>query len=188
MRVARAVLTVIAVAAMVAAQAGVAVAQSSSSTTVTTGVGGSVSSTLSLSVGSVYLSWVIAPGVAADYSTAVNTTVTSTAGNATLTVADLSAGFPGRPGHLITFVSHMVPFPLPQGLQVSATSPAGVGQPFAPVGRAENPTPLVTWSSPVVDDPVTVTFTQPVAATDSVVEPAQPYWKTMTFALTTTDP
>jgi len=75
------------------------------STAVPSTVGGTVAATLSLSLGAQASFGTFVPGVAADYSTATAATVTSTAGDATLSVSD--------PGHLANGS-----FTLPQALRV----------------------------------------------------------------------
>ncbi len=143
------------------------------------GVGGTVPATLALTLGSPSASFgTFTPGVAADYMAAETADVLSTAGNGTLSVADPDTA---NPGHLVngTFV-------MAQALQADATSPAGTGGAFAPVGGANAPTTLLTYTGPVSHDPVTVNFKQPVAANDPLRTGT--YAKTLTFTLSTTQP
>jgi hypothetical protein len=69
-------------------------------------VGASVPATLSLTLGGPASFGAFTPGVAKDYTAQTSALVTSTAGDATLSVSD--------PGHLMNGT-----FPLPQALQVS---------------------------------------------------------------------
>jgi uncharacterized protein (TIGR03118 family) len=145
------------------------------------GVGGTVPATLALTLGSPSASFgAFTPGVAADYMATETADVLSTAGNGTLSVADPDTA---NPGHLVngTFV-------MAQALQADATSPAIGPHPpaFAPVGGANAPTTLLTYTGPVSHDPVTVNFKQPVAANDPLRTGT--YAKTLTFTLSTTHP
>jgi len=123
-------------------------------------VGGTVPATLSLTLGPSASFGVFQPGIARDYTATVAGTVTSTAGSATLTVSDPSTFAPGR---LVNGT-----FALGQALR--PTLPANVRQ----------------YTGPVTGDPLGVTFTQPIAATDALRTGT--YAKTLTFTLSTTDP
>jgi PKD repeat protein len=136
-------------------------------------VGGSVPATLSLSLGAPATFGVFAPGVPRDYSAQTTATVISTAGDATLSVADPS---PTNTGKLVNGT-----FALPQALQ--AMAPGGV---FAPVGGSAAPTALKTWTAPTSNEAVPVTFKQSIAATDALRTGS--YAKTLTFTLSTTTP
>ena len=48
------------------------------------------------------------------------------------------------------------------------------------------PTPLLTYSGPASNDPLTLTFTQAIGATDALRTGA--YAKTLTYTLSTTTP
>ena len=63
---------------------------------------------------------------------------------------------------------------------------ASGGGPFADVGSSAAPTTLKTWSAPVSNDPVTVTFQQRIAANEPLRTGA--YAKTLTFTLSTATP
>jgi hypothetical protein len=102
----------------------------------------------------------------------------STAGNATLSVADPS---PTATGHLVNGT-----FSLPQALQAMGSSAGGTGKPFAPVGGSAAPTTVETWSAPVSNDVSTVTFKQSIGANDALRTGS--YSKTLTFTLSTTTP
>jgi alpha-L-rhamnosidase len=77
-------------------------------------VGGTVPATLSLSLGAPAAFGAFTPGVDKDYTAATTATVTSTAGDATLSVSD--------PGHLTNGA-----FSLPQPLQVSLSKASWTG-------------------------------------------------------------
>jgi hypothetical protein len=139
-------------------------------------VGGSVPATLSLTLGSVPSFGAFTPGVAHDYSAQATATVTSTAGDAALSVADPD---PAHPGQLVNGV-----YALPQALQVSASSVSGAGSAFAPLGAT--PLTLLTYAGPVSNDAVTVGFKQSIAANDPLRTGS--YAKTLTFTLSTTNP
>jgi hypothetical protein len=144
-------------------------------TTSTTGsVGGSVAPTLALTLGAPATSLgTFVPGLAADYTSSLVTTVTSTAGDAALAVADPSAT---ATGHLVNGT-----FSLPQPLQVMAGTAA-----FAPVGGAASPTALLTYNRPISNDSNAITFKQSIGATDALRTGT--YAKTLTFTLSTTSP
>jgi hypothetical protein len=137
----------------------------------TTGdVGGTVPATLALTLGAPASFGPFTPGVAKDYTASTTATVISTAGDATLSVADPSAT---ATGHLVNGT-----FSLPSPLQA--------GTPLANVGGSAAPTVLKTWATPVSNDPVTVAFGQHVGANDALRTGT--YNKTLTFTLSTTTP
>ena len=131
------------------------------------GVGGSVPATLSLTMGTPAAFGPFAPGVAKDYTSSTTATVTSTAGDATLNVADPST----------TATNHLVngTFSLPSALEAKIGSAA-----FGPLGV------LATWSGPVSNDVRTVDFRQHIGTTDALRTGS--YSKTLTFTLSTTTP
>ena len=102
----------------------------------------------------------------------------STAGDATLTVADPSSV---ATGHLVNGS-----FSLPQALQARASSAAGAGGAFAPVGGSAAPTALLTYAGPVSNDAVAMTFQQAIASSDALRTGS--YSKSLTFTLSTTTP
>ena len=83
------------------------------------------------------------PGVARDYAASTTALVTSTAGNATLTVHDASTV---ATGHLVNGS-----FSLPQSLRARATSSAATGTAFSDVGGAASPLTLLTYGAPVAE-------------------------------------
>ena len=103
-----------------------------------------------------------------DYTAEPPGTVTSTAGDATLTVHDPSAT---APGHLVN------------GSYALAAAAAGRRQ---AVGGLEQPTALQSWASPVSNDPLTLALKQSVGANDGCAPAATR--KTLTFTLSTTAP
>ena len=146
----------------------------------TTTPGGTVPSVLSLSLTPQSAGFgVFQPAIAKTYETAVTGTVTTTTGDATLSVSD-----PGTqaPGHLTNGA-----FALPQPLQVKAANAATPGNPFVPLAEATGAaTPLLTWDGPVNGDVLTIGFRQGIGAAD--VLRSGEYSKTLTFALSTTTP
>ena len=147
-------------------------------TTADGGVGGSVPATLSLSLGTPASFGAFTPGVARTYEASTTANVISTAGDAALSVADPSSV---ATGHLVNGS-----FSLPQALQAKASSAGGAGGAFAPVGGSASPTALLTYSGPVSNDAVAMTFRQAIASSDALRTGS--YSKTLTFTLSTTTP
>ena len=137
-----------------------------------------VPATLSLSLGSPATFGAFTPGVAKDYAASMTATVTSTAGDALLSVADPSAT---ATGHLVNGT-----FSLPSVLQAKAPSAAGVGGALANVRGSAAPTSLLSYANPTSNDAVTVSFSQHISANDAVRTGT--YGKTLTFTLSTTTP
>ena len=136
------------------------------------GVGGAVPATLSLTLGAPATLGSFLAGVAHDYTASTTATVVSTAGDATLTVADPSTT---ATGHLVNGA-----FSLPQALQAAA------GGTFANVGGADAPTTLKTWTGPTSNEATPVNFKQSIGAGDALRTGS--YSKTLTFTLSTTTP
>jgi Tol biopolymer transport system component len=133
------------------------------------GVGGTVPATLSLDAGAGTASLgTFLPGVAREYTATLAVSVTSTAGDATLSVADDSGV---APGHLANGS-----FALPRPLQVRADDGA-----YAPV-----PADLLTYAGPVSNDVVSIGFKQSIGATDALRTGS--YAKMLTLTLATTTP
>ena len=135
-------------------------------------VGGSVPATLALSLGAPATFGAFIPGAAKDYTAATTATVVSTAGDATLSVADPSSTATGK------LVNGS--YSLPQTLQANG------GGAFAPVGGSAAPTALKSWSAPTSNESVPVTFKQSIGANDALRTGT--YSKTLTFTLSTTTP
>jgi hypothetical protein len=113
-----------------------------------------------------------------DYETSIGATVNSSAGNATLSVADPSSIATGR------LVNGS--FALATPVQVAARNAASPSSPFAPLTSDSSPVTLLTYSGPVANDVVTIALKQPIGA----LEPLRTgtYSKTITFTLSTTTP
>jgi hypothetical protein len=140
--------------------------------TVRTGqVGAVVPATLSLSIGPTASFGTFSPGVDRSYETGTAATVISTAGDATLAVADPSAAAPGR------LVNGS--FALAEPLQARA----GAGT-FAPLGTT--PLALLTFTGPVSDEPMAIAFRQHISASDALR--TGNYGKAVMFTLSTTTP
>ena len=104
--------------------------------------------------------------------------VTSSAGDATLSVADPSAT---ATGHLVNGA-----FSLPQSLQARARNAANTGTAYNNVGSSSSPLNLLTWSAPVSNDALTLEFKQSIGANDPLRTGT--YSKALTFTLSTTTP
>jgi alpha-L-rhamnosidase len=136
-------------------------------TSVESPVHGTVPATLSLSLAPVSLG-AFAPGVAKAYTGELTGAVTSTAGDATLTVHDQSATDVGR------LVNGR--FALAQPLEIEGRQVAGAG----------DPTPLKSWNAPVSNDRIELGATQRIGADEALRTGS--YAKTLTFTLSTTAP
>src|SRR4051812_47780461 len=122
------------------------------------GVSGSVPATLSLALGTPATFNQFTPGVDNDYTATSTATVVSSAGDATLTVADPATTNTGK---LVNGA-----FVLPSPLTVSAKSAASQAGAGGAVGGSSAPTTLSTWNNPVSNDVVTMTFKQHISRTD----------------------
>jgi len=142
------------------------------------GVGGSVPATLSLTLGAPASFGAFTPGVDKSYDASGSATVTSTAGDALLSVADPSST---ATGHLVNGS-----FSLPDPLTARARNSANTGTAFNNVGSSASPLNLLTWSAPVSNDAVSLDFRQHIGANDALRTGA--YNKTLTFTLSTTNP
>jgi hypothetical protein len=134
-------------------------------------VGGTVPATLALTLGAPASFGAFAPGVAATYDATTTATVISTAGDATLSVADRDTVANGR------LVNGS--FALTEPLQ--AKTAAGV---FAALG--DSPVSVATYAGPVSNGSTAVAFRQHIAADQSLRTGT--YSKTLTFTLSTTTP
>jgi hypothetical protein len=135
-----------------------------------TSAGGSVPATLALTVTGTAGFGAFAPGVARDYESSLPATVTSTAGDAALSVADPATASPGR---LVNGA-----FALSQPVQAAVTTA------FAAVSGT--PLTIHTYSGPVSNDPVAIRFKQAIGASEPLRTGT--YSKTLTFTLSTTAP
>jgi hypothetical protein len=139
---------------------------------------GSVPATLSLTLGTPASFGGLTPGVGKTYTASTTANVISSAGDATLSVADPSANATGR---LVNGT-----FSLAAALQAAATSPLGAGGALANVGGSSAPTNLLTYAGPVANDSVAISFSQAVGANEALRTGT--YSKTLTFTLSTTTP
>jgi len=137
----------------------------------TSTVGGTVPATLILSLGAAPTFGAFTPGVTKDYDATTTATVTSTAGDAALSVADTTGN---QPGHLVNGT-----FFLPSALLAKANAGA-----FMTVGA--NPVTLLTYSGPVTNDAVTLGLRQHIDSGDALRTGS--YTKTLTYTLSTTTP
>jgi 3',5'-cyclic AMP phosphodiesterase CpdA len=133
-------------------------------------VGATVPGTLSLELGAAPTLGAFTPGVAKDYEAGVGATITSTAGDATLSIVDPAATAPGK---LVNGA-----FALAQPLQ------AAVSAAIAPVGGS--PLALHSYSGPVSKDPQTIRFKQSIGGAEPLRTGA--YAKSLTLTLSTTAP
>jgi len=150
----------------------------STSTTTPGDVGADVPFVLGLTLGTPATFGTITPGQTKDYTTTMSATVTSTAGDATLSVADPDTT---RTGKLVngTYV-------LASPLQIMATNGAHPTGAFAPVTGTASPLNLLAYPRAISLDPVVIGFKQSVA--DTEVLRAGTYSKTLTFTLSTVTP
>jgi hypothetical protein len=137
-------------------------------------VGGTVPATLALTLGAPASFGPFTAGVSKDYFASSTATVTSTAGDATLSVADPSTN---ATGHLVNGT-----FSLPQPLQASGST----GGTYTLVGGSPAPTTLKAWNGPTSNDSSTVSFKQTIGDRDALRTGT--YAKTLTFTLSTTNP
>ncbi len=141
-------------------------------------VGGTVPATLSLTLGNPATFGAFTPGVATDYFASTTANVISTAGNATLSVADPSSTSTGR------LVNGS--FTLPQTLQARARNATTTSPAYNNVGSSASPLNLLSWDNPISNDAVTLEFKQSIGANDALRTGT--YSKSLTFTLSTTAP
>jgi len=110
---------------------------------------------------------------AGDYTASVGAVVTSTAGDAALTVSDPDTTNPGK---LINGT-----YALAQPIQVKATNAANPNTAFGPVTGASTPLTLLSWPRSISSDAVTIGFKQSIGANETLR--AGNYGKTLTFTL-----
>jgi hypothetical protein len=147
-------------------------------TSTTGNVSGNVPGTLSLTLGNLANLGPLRPGVAADYTASLAGVVTSTAGDATLSVADPSSEATGR---LVNGTRA-----LESPIQAMATNAAQPTSAFAPVTGSANPLTILRYPSEIATDAVTITFKQSISANEGLRSGT--YSKTLTFTLSTTTP
>jgi hypothetical protein len=145
-------------------------------------VSATVASQLSVSISPTASLGNFVAGVGATYTSTAVADVISTAGSATLTVADLSGL--GKPGFLYN--------PSGSGFSLaSALTAAGASSGVGATGSAASavsatPLTLVTYSQPISNDTPTITLAQAIGASDPLRTGS--YSKTLTFTLSTTSP
>jgi hypothetical protein len=142
------------------------------------GAGGSVPATLALTLGTPASFGPFTPGITKTYESSTTANVISTAGDATLSVADPSSF---ATGHLVNGT-----FSLPQPLQARARNAANTGTAYNNVGSSASPLNLLTYGGPVSNDQVSLQFSQLINSGDALR--TGPYSKTLTFTLSTTNP
>ena len=122
-----------------------------------------MSPTLSLTLGTPASFGAFTPGITKTYTASTTANVISTAGEATLSVADPSNT---ATGHLVNGA-----FSLPRPLKAAGS---------------ELPGTIKTYTGPVSNDAASAEFTQLVNSTDALRTGS--YSKTLTFTLSTTSP
>jgi hypothetical protein len=147
-------------------------------TTATGDAGGTVPTTLSLTLGTPAAFAQFTPGLTRPYETSMTANVISSAGDATLSVADPSST---ATGHLVNGT-----FSLPQPLQARGRNAANTSTAYGDVGSSATPLSLLTYTGPASNDTVTVGFSQLINQTDALRTGS--YSKTLTFTLSTTTP
>ena len=134
--------------------------------------------TLTLTLGAPPAFAPFVPGVGTDYMATSTGVVNSSAAEAILTVADPSTV---ASGHLLNGDA-----PLPSAMQVSGASANGTSSGFQAVPDTADPATLVTYTGPVTNEQLALTFKQPVAQTDALRTGG--YVKTFVFTLSTDQP
>jgi hypothetical protein len=143
------------------------------------GVGGTVPGVLSLTIPGSVSFGTFMPGVGKAYDVTLATSVTSTAGDAALTVTDPSGT---ATGYLVNG-SDALDSPLGLRSPTAANpNPAWANLP----GAAGTPLALRTWSGPVTNEPVQLGLRQQIGANEALR--AGTYSKSLTFTLSTTTP
>ena len=125
------------------------------------------------------------PGLAREYSTTMTASVTSTAENVSLSVAD-----PARPPRAASSTGRSRSprrcRVASSTLQDPAANPPLTVRPAGPVGGSASPLQLLTYNTPVGLDVATLTFKQSIGRTEALRTGG--YSKTLTFTLSTTNP
>jgi cytochrome c len=134
-------------------------------------VSGTVPATLSLTVGGPASFGAFTPGLARDYATTLGANVTSTGGDAALTVTDPDTNAPGK------LVNGAFALASPVQAKVGAAA-------FGPVSGS--PLGLKSYGGPVSNDALTIDLQQSIASNDPLRTGT--YSKTLVFTLSTTSP
>ncbi len=77
-------------------------------------------------------------------------------------------------------------FALAAAAAAQGEQPVGAGSGYLPIGGSASPTTVLTYNTPVANEPVTVSLKQSIAASDPLRTGT--YSKTLTFTLSTTQP
>jgi hypothetical protein len=136
-------------------------------------VSGTVPPTLNLMLGAPATFGAFMPGADRTYTASTSATVTSSAGDALLSVSDPS---PVNTGRLVNGA-----FALANAVEANANAAA-----FAPVGGSASPTALLTYTGPTSLNAVTLGFRQQIGRLEALRTGT--YSKTLTFTLSTTSP
>ncbi len=144
-------------------------------------VGGTVPATLQLSIPAGGSFGAFTPGVAATYTTALGATVTSTAGDARLTVTDTDTAA-ATSGKLVNGT-----YTLTNPLTMRAVGLGDTPLPaYTPLNTDGTARVLRSWTGPVANENLTLGFQQSITATEPLR--AGNYNKTLVFELSTTAP
>jgi len=142
-------------------------------------VGGDVPSIMQLSLSPTASFGTFVPGVARDYNTAIGGTVTTTTGNATLTMTDLSSTAPG----FLENASWKLASPLQFRFVAQGQTPLPA---FGPLNGTNSPHVLRQWSAPVTNEGLTIDLRQSIGGSEALR--AGQYSKNLMFTLSTTTP
>jgi hypothetical protein len=137
-------------------------------------VGGTVPATLTLTLGAAAALGAFVPGVDREYDAGTTASVTSTAGDTTLSVGDTATNATGR---LVNGAAS-----LSEPLRAAAS---GAGA-LAPLSTTGVPLSLVSYTGPVSNATVAIAFRQHIGRTEALRTGS--YSKTLTFTLSTTTP
>jgi sugar phosphate isomerase/epimerase len=135
-----------------------------------------VPAVLSLTLNSSATFGAMTPGTARDYLATSTATVTTTSGDAALTVTDTS---PTDAGYLVNGA-----FKLASPLQIGATNAATPTLAYQPLGAT--PLALLNWTAPTTNNAVSIGYKQSISASETLRTGS--YSKALTFTLSTTTP
>jgi hypothetical protein len=140
---------------------------------------GGVDSTMALTLPATGASFgTFVPGTAREYLASATAQITSTAGDATLSVSDAATTGTGR---LVNGTAALT-----NPLQVFATATQGTALAGGNVGGTAAPTQLISFAAPQTNRNTTLTFRQNITGTETLRSGS--YGKTLTFTLSTTAP
>ena len=145
------------------------------------GSGGTVDTALALTLPAAPVAFgAFTPGVAREYLATAAPRITSTSGDVALTIADTATTNTGR------LVNGTAALTNPLQAFASSTNVNAVAGPGGNIGGSAAPTSLITYSAPVTNGAVNLTFRQNITAAETLRSGA--YSKTLTFTLSTTAP